>query len=35
MRQFLVICGVTAIILGAHAHEGGAQLADGVPQALE
>jgi protein SCO1/2 len=35
MRQFLVICGVTAMILGAHVHEGRAQLADGVPQALE
>ena len=35
MRRFLVICGVTAIVLGAHAEQGRAQLADGVPQALE
>ena len=35
MRRFLVICGVTAIVLGAHAQKGQAQLADGVPQALE
>lgn len=35
MRQVLVICALTTTILGAHAQEGGAQLADGVPQALE